>query len=506
MSTPRLELHAIRKSYAGVIANDGIDLTVAPGEIHALLGENGAGKSTLVKVIYGVTRSDSGEMRWEGRPVAIADPRAARALGIGLVFQQFSLFESLRVSDNIALTLHDAPRSALLDDRIRQVSERYGLPINPRRHVYQLSAGERQRVEIVRALLAEPRLLIMDEPTSVLTPQAADALFITLRRLAAEGVSILYISHKLEEIRALCDRATVLRSGRVSALVDPKRESAASLASLMIGRALAENSPTRQIERGPVRLKVHRLSQRTIDPFGTALDDISFDLHAGEVLGIAGVSGNGQRELLAALSGETLASAADAILIADEPVGLLDAAQRRDKGLAYIPEDRIDQGAIAAFTLTDNALLTAHRRAMVQHGWLNRQAATSYAEQVMARFAVKAPGVRAPAQALSGGNLQKFIVGRELMLQPKVLIAAQPTAGVDIGAARFIRSELMAMAGLGCAILVISDDLDELMEISDRVAVLYRGRLTQAPRASEWSREQIGLQMGGAEAGIDARA
>ena len=307
----RLRLSGISKSYPGVVANDAIDLVVLPGEIHAVLGENGAGKSTLMKIVYGVTKPDAGTIAWEGEEVVIASPADARRKGIGMVFQHFSLFETLTVAENIALALDERMKPAVLAARITEVSNRYGLPIDPNRLVHSMSVGERQRVEIVRCLLQEPRLLIMDEPTSVLTPQAVLILFETLRRLSAEGCSILYISHKLDEIRALCHSATVLRGGRVGGTAVPAEESNESLARLMIGGDLPECHLTPN-PTGEVRIAVRHLSLATSEPFGTTLKDIDVSVRSGEILGIAGVSGNGQKELLAALSGEKTVSDAQA--------------------------------------------------------------------------------------------------------------------------------------------------------------------------------------------------
>src|SRR5579863_1571985 len=328
----RLELSGIVKQYPAVRANDDVTLIVAPGEIHAVLGENGAGKSTLMKIIYGAVRPDAGEIQWEGQPVEIASPAAARKLGIGMVFQHFSLFETLTVGENIALALDEPFDLKTLAKRIREVSADYGLDIDPQRHVHSLTVGERQRVEIVRCLLQNPRLLIMDEPTSVLTPQAVRKLFTTLRRLAAEGCSILYISHKLDEIQELCDVATVMRGGRVTGHVKPKEETHASLAQLMVGHSLPDYT-RREHKPGDVLLDVKQLSVESDDPFGTSLHDVSFGVHAGEIFGIAGVSGNGQAELLAALSGEKLGGAtAAAVTICGEPAGKLGRSEERRVG------------------------------------------------------------------------------------------------------------------------------------------------------------------------------
>ncbi|HEX2530047.1 MAG TPA: ATP-binding cassette domain-containing protein, partial [Burkholderiaceae bacterium] len=340
MDITRLRLRGITKKYPSTVANDGIDLAVRPGEIHAVLGENGAGKSTLMKIIYGSVKPDAGQVFWNDREVHIANPSAARQLGIAMVFQHFSLFDTLTVAENIALGLPSGTRIDELERRIAATARQYGLELEPQRHVYTLSVGECQRVEIVRALLAKPQLLILDEPTSVLTPQAVEKLFETLRKLASEGCSILYISHKLDEIRALCHTCTVVRTGKVVGVCDPRRETAASLSRMMIG---SEPPPIRAVERAPgaKMLSVKHLSLAKSHPFATALADINFDLHAGEILGLAGVSGNGQQELLAALSGEDPRTATDAVLLQGQPIGCLNAAARRERGLGFVPEERL---------------------------------------------------------------------------------------------------------------------------------------------------------------------
>ena len=494
---PRLELTGISKAYPAVVANDGIDLAVMPGEIHAVLGENGAGKSTLMKIIYGVVKPDAGTVRWNGEPVAIASPARARALGIGMVFQHFSLFETLTVHENIALALERGAAGVGLDQRIREVSERYGLPLDPRRHVHTMSVGERQRVEIVRCLLQEPQLLIMDEPTSVLTPQAVEQLFATLRRLAGEGCSILYISHKLDEIRALCARATVLRGGKVTGECDPRLETSSSLARMMIGGELPRPRHRQATTRGDGALAVRGLSLPAEDRFGTDLADIHLSVHGGEIVGIAGISGNGQKEFLAALSGERPISAGDTIVLNGLPVGRRDAAQRRALGMAFVPEERLGRGAVPEMSLADNALLTAHRQELTRRGFIRFDAVDAYAAATIARFKVKAPGPEAVARSLSGGNLQKYIVGREILQGPRVMIAAQPTWGVDVGASAQIRQALVDLRDEGVAVLVVSEELDELFEICDSICVIARGRLSPARHARETNAEEIGLLMGG---------
>ena len=493
---PRLVLRGISKRYPTVVANDNIDLTVKAGEIHALLGENGAGKSTLMKIVYGVTKPDSGTITWEGREVTIGSPAAARRLGIGMVFQHFALFESLTVAENIILALDEPEAPAVLAKRITEVSERYGLPVDPHRMVHSMSVGERQRVEIVRCLLQNPKLLIMDEPTSVLTPQAVLKLFETLRRLAAEGCSILYISHKLDEIRALCDTATVLRGGKVSGFAVPKEETSSSLARLMIGSELPEcklgaNTP------GETMLELVNLSLATDDPFGTHLKNINLRVRGGEIVGIAGVSGNGQKELMAAISGEVLLDEAGVIRICGQPAGRSNPAQRRGIGLTFVPEERLGRGAVPPMSLSNNALLTGARHGMVNFGIIQRGATRRYAANVIERFKVMCGGEGAFAASLSGGNLQKYIVGRETMLKPKVMVVSQPTWGVDVGASMLIRQALIDLRDSGVAVLVISEELDELFMISDHLAVIAEGRLSNLHPAAQTNLEQIGVWMSG---------
>nr|WP_323140703.1 ABC transporter ATP-binding protein [Massilia sp. SGZ-792] len=496
---PRLQLLGISKSYPSVVANADVDLTVMPGEIHAVLGENGAGKSTLMKMIYGVTRPDAGEIMWEGRQVQIPSPSAARRLGIGMVFQHFALFETLTVAENIALALDEKTTPAQLAPRIRAVSAQYGLPLDPDKRVHSMSVGERQRVEIVRCLLQSPRLLIMDEPTSVLTPDAVQKLFVSLRQLAAEGVSILYISHKLDEIQSLCDKATVLRAGRVSGTAVPKQETAHSLAELMIGGDLPTCSLLPRAP-GEVRLAIDRLDLASSDPFGTRLQDIRLEVRAGEIVGLAGISGNGQQELLKAISGELAAPKAGSIRVLGKDAGRLDPAARRRLGLGFVPEERLGRGAVPALSLADNALLTGYLSpgaGMVKGGLLRRAAVGAFARGVIQRFKVKCGGADAAASSLSGGNLQKFIVGREVELAPKVMVLAQPTWGVDIGAAMLIRQAIIDLRDAGVAVLVVSEELDELFMMCDRIAVLAKGRLSHAVPVASTSVNQIGVWMSG---------
>ena len=495
--TPRLAIRGIRKVYPSVVANDGIDLTVMPGEIHAVLGENGAGKSTLMKVIYGVIRPDEGELLWEGQRVVVPNPAQARALGIGMVFQHFSLFETLTVAQNVALALPGEFDLAGLSRRIEEVSQRYGLPVDPRRLVHALSVGERQRVEIIRCLLQSPRLLILDEPTSVLTPQAVRKLFETLRQLAAEGVSILYISHKLDEIQELCHRATVLRGGRVTGTCIPSQETPKSMARLMIGEDLPACCHGEPDEHGEVRLRIEGLDHPTDDPFGTPLRDIHLEVRSGEIVGIAGVSGNGQQELLRAISGEEPVKHRKAVEVCGVSVGHLGPDRRRALGMCFVPEERLGRGAVPRLSLTENALLTAHRKGMRRHGLIRFKVAREFAEACIRRFDVKCGGPGSEAKSLSGGNLQKFIVGREIMQDPKLLVLSQPTWGVDVGASSFIRRSLLDLRNTGTAVLVVSEELEELFEICDRLVVIAKGTLSPAKPTSQTNVEEIGLWMSG---------
>ena len=505
MTTPLLAIEGITKTYPGVVANSDVTFDIGQGEIHALLGENGAGKSTLVKAIYGLVRPDSGHMRWQGKPFAPAAPHEARAAGVAMVFQHFSLFDALDVAENVALGMDKPPPLRHLAKQIRKVSQDYGLPLDPRQLVGDLSAGQRQRVEIVRCLLQDPQLLVMDEPTSVLTPHEVETLFRTLRQLRAEGRSILYISHKLEEIRALCEKATVLRLGKVVGRCDPREKTARELAEMMVGTKL--HQPERPPHTsGDVLLEVKDLNLRAPSAFGTSLKDVSLTVGAGEILGIGGVAGNGQDELLGALSGE-LRAPAHTVLLRGETVGHLGPNARRALGLLCAPEERLGHAAAPEMSLIENAILTgAFRQKLLNRGFINRQKARGFAEAIIKRFDVRTPGPQVVARALSGGNLQKFVIGREILQRPDVLVVNQPTWGVDASAAAAIRQALMDLAQGGAAVVVISQDLDELLEVADSFAALNAGRLTAKRPVRGLTLDQVGLMLGGAEEGSDAAA
>ncbi|MCY4044709.1 MAG: ABC transporter ATP-binding protein, partial [Cellvibrionales bacterium] len=475
---------------------DNVSLSIAPGEIQALLGENGAGKSTLMKILYGVVRPDSGEIFLNGKPVDIQSPKDARDLGIGMVFQHFSLFETLTVAENILLALgKQAGDKSTLSTRIRVTSQRYGIPVNPDQRVANLSTGERQRAEIVRCLLQDIQLLILDEPTSVLTPQEVDTLMVTLNTLAEKGCSILFISHKLTEVKALCHKATILRAGKVTGICDPKHETTASLAALMVG----ESFSLRNVERhlcDQETLRVQQLSTQPLHPFDVPLKNLSFSLHAGEILGIAGIAGNGQEALLMALAGETPKNTQQ-IVYQGNPIDNLDANTRRRLGVAYVPGDRLNRAAISEKSLADNTLLTAFHQGLVKKGLIQRKKMNAMAASIIQQYQVKAQSVDAQAKSLSGGNLQKFILGREIEQKPKLLIAAHPTWGVDVGAQLIIHDALIKLRDQGCAIIIVSEDLDELFYLSDRLGAICHGQLSPIRPTDELTSTQVGCWMAG---------
>jgi simple sugar transport system ATP-binding protein len=499
MPTPRLQLTGITKAYPGVVANSQVSLTVLPGETHAVLGENGAGKSTLMKIIYGSVKPDEGTVLFNGQPVHIRNPQEARALGISMVFQHFSLFDTITVAENVWLGLDKSLSLAEVTRSITAKASEYGLDIDPSRPVHTLSVGEMQRVEIIRALLTNPQLLILDEPTSVLTPQAVEKLFVVLKKLASEGCSILYISHKLHEIRELCTACTVLRGGKVTGVCNPSEESNASLSRLMIGSEPPQLQHHAR-QPGAAVLRVMDLKLAREDQFGVDLDAISLEVRAGEVVGIAGVSGNGQKELLYALSGEDVRAQPGAIAMGATDVSGLHPGARRKLGLHFVPEERLGRGAVPTLGLAHNLLLTRNESITAPGfagGWIKVKQLEAHAASIIKRFNVKAGGPRSAARSLSGGNLQKFIVGREIDAAPKLFIVSQPTWGVDVGAAAQIRGEILALRDAGCAVLVVSEELDELFEVSDRLHVIARGRLSPSVPVADATIEKIGEWMSG---------
>src|SRR5256885_3150093 len=461
-ATPLLRTVGLTKRYGSFLANEAIDIDICPQQIHALLGENGAGKSTLVKTIYGLIQPSEGEMRWQGEKMVLSGPSEARSRGIGMVFQHFSLFDNLNVAETVALGLDGRESFKDMSARLEQVSKVYGLPLDPKRQVWQLSVGERQRIEIVRALMQTPTFLTLDEPAAVLTPQEADHLFIVLDRLKAEGRAILYISHKLEEVKRLCDTATILRAGRKIATCNPQAETAASLARMMVGANIKQVKAPAGRQTTVPRLVVNDLSLEPDDPHGVRLKHISLEVKGGEILGIAGVAGNGQDELFAALSGERLAQDPDTVVIEGQAAGHLSITQRRKLGAAFVPEERLGHGTAPRIKLSENALLTGHAASgMVQHGFINTAPMLATGDRATAAFDVRKAKRDPEAASLSGGNLQKFIVGREILRNPGVLVASQPTWGVDAGAAAVIRQALLDLAASGAAVLGTSQDRSE---------------------------------------------
>ena len=500
-----LAAEKVTKRFGDFTANDHVDFTIRSGEIHALLGENGAGKSTFVKMIYGLMQPDEGQIMWRGKPVTIAGPQHARDMGIGMVFQHFSLFEALTVVENIQLALPAGEQTDDLANRVRQISHEYGISVDPYARIHNLSVGEQQRVEIMRCLLQDPSLLIMDEPTSVLTPQETEQLFTVLRRFRDNGMAVLFISHKLDEIRALTSRATVLRRGQNVGSVDTKSKSSRQLAEMMVGTKVQNVTRQKASTKGKVIFTVDGLNRPKHSQFATALRDISIAAKSGEILGIAGIAGNGQDELMASLMGEWCPRERNIIKIDGKDVSQLNPAQRRLAGLGFVPEERNGHAAVTSMTLSENALLTAHslegaiNSNMIDFSFLQRRAA-----QIIGSFDVRTPEDDPMASSLSGGNLQKFVVGREIIKAPQVLIVSQPTWGVDVGAAVFIRKAMLDLAAAGSAVIMLSQDLEEIFAISHKISVLHQGRLSEATDTGDMTAEGVGLLMGGLQQDSDA--
>ena len=498
--TAYLELKRISKSYPGVLANDAVDLSVEAGEIHALVGENGAGKSTLMRILYGLEHADSGEILLEGRPVQIPNPHVAIANGIGMVHQHFQLIPPLTVAENVALGLEPThngfiDRAALIE-RVSEISQQFGLEVNPTQRVQDLSVGIRQRVEILKLLYREARLLILDEPSAVLTPQEVESLFEVIQRLAAEGRTTIFITHKLREVMAICQRATVLRRGRVVGVLNVADTSPAEIARLMVG---TDVEPIRRQEQAqPAALELRLDSLSALDDRGLqALSDVSLEIYGGEIVGLAGVAGNGQQELLEVLIGLRQLTAGE-IWLGDTDCTQLAGRQRRERGLAIIPEDRKVEGLSDALNIWENLVSTRYYRSPQSHyGFMHIGQIRDHAAALMRQFDVRASGPNIQLGTLSGGNAQKAVIARELALQPRALIAAQPTRGLDVGAARYVHEQLLALRAAGLAILLISADLDELLSLSDRFLTLFEGRIVGELSATEATRTKLGLLMAG---------
>ncbi len=489
----------IVKCFPGVRANSKVCFDVDTGEIHALLGENGAGKSTLMRQLYGLYQPDEGDIIIDGKRLALRSPADAIRAGIGMIHQHFMLVPTLTVAQNVALG-QPSSRAPLLDlkkvtARIAELSQEYGLKVDPQAYVWQLSVGEQQRVEIMKTLYRGARLIILDEPTAVLTPQEVDDLFVTLRRMAREGHSLVFISHKLQEVMAISDRVTVLRDGHVIGTHATRDVTRSELVKMMVGRELSDLEP-RPREPGQVLLTVEGL--RAIGDRGTeALRGVDLRIHAGEIVGLAGVSGNGQRELAECLSGMRKSSGGR-ILVGDTDITTASANQRVKAGMASIPEERMRDGAIRDFSVQENLFLRDKSLPQFSRGiFLSFRSMEAHAAKLVDEFAVKTPGLDTPLKNLSGGNIQKLIMARELSRHPAILVAAQPTRGVDISASSYIHQRLLLQREAGTGILLISEDLDEIRSLSDRIAVMYEGRIIGVVDRGQASREQIGLMMAG---------
>tara|TARA_B100000029_G_C17543054_1_gene947414 strand:+ start:323 stop:1855 length:1533 start_codon:yes stop_codon:yes gene_type:complete len=496
----KILLEAIKssKSFGTFQANKNVNFSIKEGEIHALLGENGAGKSTFVKIIYGLLTPDEGKIFWKGNEVVIQGPKHARAMGIGMVFQHFSLFEALTVLENISLALPGDRKLNELNQEIKELSIEYGLEIDPSARIYNLSVGEQQRVEIIRCLLQNPDLLIMDEPTSVLTPQEINQLFDVLRKLSEKGCAILFITHKLEEVRSLTSKATVLRRGENVGTVDTMKHTAKSFAKMMVGHEVKEINTKKKVKNIHKIFSLNSLNRKPQTQFSTELKNIQLDAYGGEILGIAGIAGNGQKELMESLIGEYRSKSPKEILFNEQDISLLGPDQRRNLGMAFIPEERIGRAAIPNIKLSENFLLTDHvDKNSIQFGIINYKYALEKSSKIVNEFDVRIPKPNPFANALSGGNLQKFIVGREISRDPKLLIANQPTWGVDIGAALAIRKAIINVAEKGSAVILISQDLEEIFLISDKIAVINSGQISKPFYKDDISIEDVGLLMGG---------
>ncbi|WP_437966540.1 ABC transporter ATP-binding protein [Sorangium sp. So ce260] len=513
--TTVLEARGITKRFSGVVANDGVDLDLREGEIHALLGENGAGKSTLMNILYGLVRPDAGELRRSGRPVSLRSPSDAIALGIGMVHQHFMLIPVFTVAENIVLgaepvrgglrggLLHRARASA----EVRELSARYGLDVDPDARVEDLPVGVQQRVEIIKALYRKAEILILDEPTAVLTPQEAEELFRVLRGLTARRVSVLFITHKLREVLAVADRVTVMRAGKVVGAAIPAETDERGLAATMVGREVVLQVSKSPASPKAVVLEVERLGVAgRRGSGGDAVREVSFSVREGEILGIAGVQGNGQTELVEAITGLSPARDGRVLLRGRDVTRALPRALI-ERGVSHVPEDRQRHGLVLSYSIADNLVLCTYDKApFAVRGVLRDDAREENARRLIKTYDIRAPGPGTPVSALSGGNQQKVILAREMSRPVELLVASQPTRGVDVGSIEHIHREIVAARDAGAAVLLVSAELDEILALSDRIAVMYRGGIVATRDAGEVTRTELGMLMAGVLPGEAAPA
>ncbi len=498
-----LEMHGISKRFPGVLANDHVDFDVKSGEVHALLGENGAGKSTLMKILYGLYHPDKGEILINGNPVTIASPNDAINLGIGMIHQHFMLVQTLTVAENVALGLPSS-RGPLTDldrvsKRILELAKIYGLKIDPDAYIWQLSVGQQQRVEIIKALYRGADLLILDEPTAVLTPQEVDELFVIMRQMVKEGHALIFISHKLHEVIAISNRVTVLRDGHKMGTRPTSEVTKQILANWMVGREIGFTPDRGKVQLGECRLQLEGVSCGS-DRGTPGLRDVSLEVCAGEILGIAGVSGNGQRELAETITGLRKVTHGRVILEGID-VTSFTPGDLTDRMLSYIPEERMRDGMIKNFSVAENLILREHhKRPFSRSGFLNLRDIAGHADRLITKFQVKTPSHDTLAKNLSGGNIQKMVLAREISRHPRVIIAAQPTRGLDIGATEYVREQLLEQRRQGVAIMLISEDLDEILALSDRIAVIYEGEIMDIVPRQHAKAQRLGLLMAGIEA------
>ena len=495
-----LEMRGITKRFPGVLANDRVDFDVRSGEVHALLGENGAGKSTLMKVLYGMYEPSEGEILLNGKPIRIASPTDAIKRGIGMIHQHFMLVETLTVAENVALGLPSS-RGFMTDldrvsERILELADIYSLQIDPDAYIWQLSVGQQQRVEIIKALYRGAALLILDEPTAVLTPQEVDEFFGIMRQMVSDGHALIFISHKLHEIMDICDRVTVLRDGAKIGTKTVSDITKSELANWMVGREVIMTRELEKIELGPSRLILENITCDS-DRGTPALRGVSLEVHSGEILGLAGISGNGQRELAEVVTGLRESTGGKVILEGEDVTGFRPGALT-GRMLSYIPEERMKDGMIKDFTVAENLILREHHVSpFSENGFLMLKTIARHSDNLIKKFSVKTPSRETKAGSLSGGNIQKVVLAREISRKPRVLIAAQPTRGLDVGATEYVHAQLLEERCDGTAILMISEDLDEVMAISDRIAVICEGKIMDIVPRDEATPEKLGLLMAG---------